>query len=63
VSDGVLDALDASGGTFDALTTVERVVRGAPTAHEAVAQVLWTLGANDRPDDLTILALRRDSGD
>lgn len=61
VSDGVLDALDATGGTLEALTTVERAVRGAPSAHEAVAQVLWALGANDRPDDLTILALRRET--
>ena len=45
------------------LAVVERAVRGAPSAHEAVAQVLWALGANDRPDDLTILALRRETVD
>ncbi|MGW6128810.1 PP2C family protein-serine/threonine phosphatase [Cellulomonas sp. NPDC055163] len=61
LSDGVLDALDTPGGTLEALAVVERAVRGAASAHEAVAQVLWALGANDRPDDLTILALRRDA--
>jgi len=61
LSDGVLDALDATGGTLEALAVVERAVRGAPSAQDAVAQVLWALGANDRPDDLTILALRRET--
>lgn len=61
VSDGVLDALDAPGGTLEGLGVLERAVHGAPSAHEAVAQVLWTLGAHDRPDDLTILALRRET--
>jgi hypothetical protein len=55
-SDGVLDALD---GTLDALHAVEKAARSGADAHESVAQILWLLGADDRPDDVTILALRR----
>ncbi|HEY0186458.1 MAG TPA: SpoIIE family protein phosphatase [Cellulomonas sp.] len=57
-SDGLLDLV---GGTSDlAFAAVQSVVAGAATAQDAVDAVLrLSLGAADRPDDLTVLVVRR----
>jgi hypothetical protein len=57
-SDGLLDLV---GGTSDlAFAAVQRAAAGAGSAQEVVDAVLrLSLGAEDRPDDLTVLAVRR----
>lgn len=58
-SDGVLDLGDGTVGT--GLPRVLAAVRGAPSARAAVDAVLrLAVGAGDRPDDLTVVAVRRD---
>jgi hypothetical protein len=58
-SDGVLDL---TGGTSErAVEQVEQIAREAGSAQEVVDGVLrLSLGAADRPDDLTVVAVRRD---
>jgi hypothetical protein len=57
-SDGVLDLVD---GTLAAIPPVVDAVRGARTAEAAVEGVLrLALAVTERPDDLTVLVLRRD---
>lgn len=56
-SDGVLDLLD---GTLASVARVADTVRGATSAQDAVDRVLALVPAGeDRPDDLTVLALHR----
>ncbi|MGW6130371.1 PP2C family protein-serine/threonine phosphatase [Cellulomonas sp. NPDC055163] len=56
-SDGVLDVLD---GTLAAVDRVAAAVHGAASAQDAVDRVLALAPAGaDRPDDLTVLVLRR----
>ncbi|GEA87911.1 PP2C family protein-serine/threonine phosphatase [Cellulomonas cellasea] len=56
-SDGVLDVLD---GTLASVDRVGDAVRGATSAQDAVDRVLALAPAGvERPDDLTVLALRR----
>lgn len=57
VSDGVLDLVD---GTLAGLPPVIEAVRGAASADDAVAAVLrLAAGVRERPDDLTVVAVRR----
>jgi hypothetical protein len=57
-SDGVLDLVD---GTLGAVPTVVDALRGAATADAAVEAVLrLSVGVAERPDDLTVVAVRRD---
>lgn len=57
-SDGVLDLHD---GTLAAVPVVVDAVRGAVSAGAAVEAVLrLARGVHERPDDLTVVALRRD---
>lgn len=64
-SDGVLDVLDVPAGPDGVLASFERIagiVRGATSAQHAVDRLVGLAPgpALDRPDDLTVLALRRD---
>ncbi|HEY0216987.1 MAG TPA: SpoIIE family protein phosphatase [Cellulomonas sp.] len=57
-SDGVLDVVDGTSAT--ALPLVEQAVRQATTAQEVVDGVLrLSLGAAERSDDVTVVAVRR----
>jgi hypothetical protein len=57
-SDGVLDLLD---GTLAAVPVVVAALEGATSADAAVAAVLrLAAGVPERPDDLTVVALRRE---
>lgn len=59
-SDGVLDVLD---GTLASVDRVVDAVRGATSAQDAVDRVLALVPpGTERPDDLTVLALRRSAG-
>ncbi|MFZ2963970.1 MAG: SpoIIE family protein phosphatase [Rhodoglobus sp.] len=55
-SDGVLDLYD---GTLASLDRVEELARSAPDA-QAVVDALMGLAASGAPDDVTVVALRRD---
>lgn len=57
VSDGVLDLFD---GTLASLDQVERLSRSAPSAQSVVDQLL-ALTSDGAPDDVTVVALRRDA--
>jgi hypothetical protein len=58
VSDGALDAL---GGTLDALDEIETIVRSASGAQSAVDAIADHIGAGG-PDDLTVLVVSRLTG-
>jgi len=58
VSDGILDAL---GGALDALDRVADAVRWAPSAQAAVSAIAALVGPVP-PDDMTLLAVRREPG-
>ncbi len=59
VSDGVLDAFD---GTLGTLEYVRAAVTGAGSAQEVVDRVVgMTRRSNPLPDDVTVVALRRDA--
>lgn len=55
VSDGVLDLFD---GTLASLDAVDRLVRGAPTAQNAVDSLMLRAGLS-APDDVTVIVIRR----
>jgi putative methionine-R-sulfoxide reductase with GAF domain len=56
VSDGVLDAF---GGTLDALARVGALARSAETV-DAVVEAIVAAASHGAPDDVTVVAVRRD---
>lgn len=57
VSDGVLDLFD---GSLASLDEVEKIARSASSVQEIVDSVLM-LASDGAPDDVTVVALRRNS--
>ncbi|MCU1509345.1 MAG: protein serine phosphatase with sensor(S) [Glaciihabitans sp.] len=55
-SDGVLDLFD---GTLASLDEIEKLVRAAPNA-QAIVDTLLALAGSNAPDDVTVVAVRRD---